>query len=41
MTSPLAFPHFSPQGLAGRIVHAVATTNAIVAGLIVIEAGKV
>jgi hypothetical protein len=39
--------HISPQslfdakGMAGNIVHAVATTNAIVGGLIVIEAFKV
>uniref|UniRef100_A0A0D9X0Y3 SUMO-activating enzyme subunit n=1 Tax=Leersia perrieri TaxID=77586 RepID=A0A0D9X0Y3_9ORYZ len=32
---------FEAKGVAGNIVHAVATTNAIVAGLIVIEAIKV
>ncbi|XP_062188775.1 SUMO-activating enzyme subunit 2-like isoform X2 [Phragmites australis] len=36
-------PHslFEAKGVAGNIVHAVATTNAIIAGLIVIEAIKV
>ncbi|GAA0160122.1 ubiquitin-protein ligase [Lithospermum erythrorhizon] len=32
---------FEAKGIAGHIVHAVATTNAIIAGLIVIEAIKV
>ncbi|XP_043711366.1 SUMO-activating enzyme subunit 2-like isoform X2 [Telopea speciosissima] len=32
---------FEAKGIAGNIVHAVATTNAIIAGLIVIEATKV
>ncbi|XP_038900316.1 SUMO-activating enzyme subunit 2 [Benincasa hispida] len=32
---------FESKGIAGNIVHAVATTNAIIAGLIVIEAIKV
>ncbi|KAK9691048.1 hypothetical protein RND81_09G172400 [Saponaria officinalis] len=32
---------FEAKGIAGNIIHAVATTNAIVAGLIVIEAMKV
>ena len=32
---------FDAKGMAGNIVHAVATTNAIVGGLIVIEALKV
>lgn len=32
---------FEAKGIAGNIVHAVATTNAAVAGLIVIEAIKV
>ncbi|XP_075520878.1 SUMO-activating enzyme subunit 2 isoform X3 [Primulina tabacum] len=32
---------FEAKGVAGNIVHAVATTNAIIAGLIVIEAVKV
>lgn len=32
---------FEAKGIAGNIVHAVATTNAIVAGLIVLEAMKV
>ncbi|XP_039037986.1 SUMO-activating enzyme subunit 2-like [Hibiscus syriacus] len=32
---------FEAKGIAGSIVHAVATTNAIIAGLIVIEAIKV
>lgn len=32
---------FEAKGIAGNIVHAVATTNAIIAGLIVIEALKV
>lgn len=29
------------QGMAGNIIHAIATTNAIVGGLIVVEALKV
>ncbi|KAK4742293.1 hypothetical protein SAY87_000294 [Trapa incisa] len=32
---------FEAKGMAGNIVHAVATTNAVIAGLIVIEAIKV
>lgn len=32
---------FEAKGIAGNIVHAVATTNAIIAGLIVIETIKV
>ncbi|KAJ4962184.1 hypothetical protein NE237_022123 [Protea cynaroides] len=32
---------FEAKGIAGNIIHAVATTNAVVAGLIVIEATKV
>lgn len=32
---------FEAKGIAGNIVHAVATTNAIIAGLIVLEAIKV
>ncbi|PWA84725.1 Molybdenum cofactor biosynthesis, MoeB [Artemisia annua] len=32
---------FEAKGIAGNIVHAVATTNAIIAGLIVVEAIKV
>lgn len=32
---------FEAKGIAGNIVHAVATTNAIISGLIVIEAIKV
>ncbi|GAB2291786.1 SUMO-activating enzyme subunit 2 [Dionaea muscipula] len=32
---------FEAKGIAGNIIHAVATTNAIIAGLIVIEAIKV
>ncbi|KAL9244990.1 hypothetical protein vseg_018701 [Gypsophila vaccaria] len=32
---------FEAKGIAGNIIHAVATTNAIVAGLIVIEAIKI
>ncbi|PKA62283.1 SUMO-activating enzyme subunit 2 [Apostasia shenzhenica] len=32
---------FETKGIAGNIVHAVATTNAVIAGLIVIEAVKV
>lgn len=32
---------FEVKGIAGNIVHAVATTNAVIAGLIVIEAIKV
>ncbi|XP_042517843.1 SUMO-activating enzyme subunit 2-like [Macadamia integrifolia] len=32
---------FEAKGIAGNIVHAVATTNAIISGLIVIEATKV
>ena len=40
-------PHSPPQsifdakGMAGNIIHAIATTNAVVSGLIVIEALKV
>jgi ubiquitin-like 1-activating enzyme E1 B len=33
--------HFAVKGIAGNIVHAIATTNAIAAGLIVLEAFKV
>jgi len=33
--------HFQTKGIAGNIVHAIATTNAISAGLIVMEAIKV
>ena len=29
------------QGMAGNIIHAIATTNATIAGLIVIEALKI
>lgn len=29
------------QGMAGNIIHAIATTNAVIAGMIVIEAMKV
>ena len=29
------------QGMAGNIIHAIATTNAIIAGFIVIEATKI
>ena len=29
------------QGMAGNIIHAIATTNAVVGGLIVVEALKV
>ena len=32
---------FEAKGIAGNIIHAIATTNAIVAGLIVLEALKV
>ena len=32
---------FEAKGIAGNIVHAVATTNVVIAGLIVIEAIKV
>ncbi|GAQ81904.1 SMT3/SUMO-activating complex catalytic component UBA2 [Klebsormidium nitens] len=32
---------FAAKGIAGNIVHAIATTNAIVAGMIVIEATKI
>eukprot|EP00899_Mesostigma_viride_P008470 jgi/Mesvir1/17624/Mv08850-RA.1 len=32
---------FAAKGMAGNIIHAIATTNAIIAGLIVIEARKV
>ena len=32
---------FEAKGIAGNIVHAVATTNAVIAGLIVIETIKV
>lgn len=31
---------FAVKGMAGNIIHAIATTNAIIAGLIVIEAVK-
>ena len=31
---------FNAKGIAGNIVHAIATTNAIISGLIVIEALK-
>lgn len=31
---------FEAKGMAGNIIHAIATTNAIVAGLIVLEALK-
>lgn len=37
---PLQSP-FSVKGIAGNIVHAIATTNAIVGGLIVLEALKI
>ena len=33
-------PLFDAKGMAGNIIHAIATTNAIVAGLIVLEATK-
>lgn len=33
--------HATLQGMAGNIIHAIATTNAIIAGFIVIEAIKV
>jgi ubiquitin-like 1-activating enzyme E1 B len=32
---------FAAKGMAGNIIHAIATTNAIIAGLIVLEATKV
>lgn len=32
---------FEAKGMAGNIIHAIATTNAIIAGLIVLEAAKV
>lgn len=32
---------FNIKGMAGNIIHAIATTNAIISGLIVIEAVKV
>jgi ubiquitin-like 1-activating enzyme E1 B len=32
---------FAAKGIAGNIVHAIATTNAIVSGMIVIEATKI
>ena len=32
---------FDAKGMAGNIIHAIATTNAVVSGLIVIEALKV
>lgn len=37
---PLLLVHVSMQGMAGNIIHAIATTNAIVSGLIVLEALK-
>ncbi|CDY46856.1 BnaA10g03400D [Brassica napus] len=41
MDHPSSMNSFKAKGIAGIIVHAVAKTNAIVAGLIVIEAIKV
>nr|VDC85805.1 unnamed protein product [Brassica oleracea] len=41
MDHPSSMNSFKAKGIAGSIVHAVAKTNAIVAGLIVIEAIKV
>lgn len=32
---------YALQGMAGNIIHAIATTNAIVSGLIVVEAMKI
>lgn len=32
---------FDAKGMAGNIIHAIATTNAIISGLIVIEAIKI
>ena len=32
---------FEAKGMAGNIIHAIATTNAIIAGLIVLEALKI
>ena len=33
--------HFAAKGMAGNIVHAIATTNAITAGLIVVQALRI
>lgn len=33
-------PQFAAMGMAGNIIHAIATTNAVVAGLITLEATK-
>ena len=32
---------FDAKGMAGNIIHAIATTNAIISGLIVVEALKI
>lgn len=32
---------FCTQGMAGNIIHAIATTNATIAGMIVVEAMKI
>jgi hypothetical protein len=37
---PLLLFRFDAKGMAGNIIHAIATTNAIVGGLIVVEALK-
>jgi len=38
---PLCAQLFDAKGMAGNIIHAIATTNAIISGLIVIEAIKI